>query len=135
MVSKGGPLKDAQAFTPNLLGSSSSVLNGYTGDPFEGKDGHFVGSDGFVVPLDFIEFDTRYPNYVRNWVTKKTRRSGTDPDVEDWTSSLLLHLSVLPKGRQTVDPETQEVKIVGGRIHLLGFKAVSYTHLTLPTKA
>ena len=70
----------------------------YTGDPFTVKeDGHFVGDDGFVVPMDFDEFYSRYPRYVLNWVKKRLNRFVVDEDVEDWTQDLLIHMKFLPQ--------------------------------------
>lgn len=117
-------MKDAFAFTPTLIGSSSTAYTEYTGDPFEGNEGHFVGNDGFVVPKDFVEFYERYPNYVRNWVSKRMRKSSADPDVEDWTNTLLMHLCSLPKGKEVLDEETNEIKITGGKLYQLGFTDV-----------
>ena len=70
----------------------------YTGDPFTVvADGHFVGDDGFVVPMDFDEFYSRYPRYVLNWVKKRLNRFVVDEDVEDWTQDLLIHMKFLPQ--------------------------------------
>jgi hypothetical protein len=70
----------------------------YTGDPFTvNADGHFVGDDGFVVPMDFDEFYNRYPRYVLNWVKKRLNRFVVDEDVEDWTQDLLIHMKWLPQ--------------------------------------
>lgn len=69
----------------------------YTGDPFTvNADGHYVGDDGFVVPMDFDEFYERYPKYVLNWVKKRLNRFAVDVDVEDWTQDLLIHMKFLP---------------------------------------
>ncbi len=62
----------------------------YKPDPFTIKDGHYVGSDRFVVPRDFDEFYQRFPDYVRNWVSKHVRTSAPKEDVEDWTHDLLI---------------------------------------------
>src|SRR5271167_3814793 len=71
----------------------------YTGDPFTvNADGHYVGDDGFVVPMDFDEFYERYPKYVLNWVKKRLNRFVVDEDVEDWTQDLLIHMKFLPQG-------------------------------------
>jgi hypothetical protein len=70
----------------------------YTGDPFMVKeDGHFVGNDGWMVPMDFDEFYSRYPRYVLNWVKKRLNRFVVDEDVEDWTQDLLIHMKFLPQ--------------------------------------
>jgi hypothetical protein len=68
----------------------------YHRDPFEIRDGRYVGHDGFVVPKDFNEFYQRFPNYVRQWVTSHVGRSASEQDVEDWTQELLIHLFHLP---------------------------------------
>ncbi len=68
----------------------------YKPDPFTVKDGRSVGSDGFVVPKDFAEFQERFPNYVRKWVSKHAATSASQEDKEDWTQDLLIHLSRLP---------------------------------------
>lgn len=77
----------------------------YTGDPFTiNVDGHFVGDDGFVVPMDFDEFYTRYPKYVLNWVKKRLNRFSVDEDVEDWTQDLLIHMKWLPQASKHRNP-------------------------------
>lgn len=68
----------------------------YKPDPFRIRDGRYVGSDGFVVPSDFGEFYERFPDYVRNWVSKHADRSAPKEDLEDWTQDLLIHLYHLP---------------------------------------
>jgi len=68
----------------------------YKPDPFRIRDGHYIGSDGFVVPKDFEEFYQRYPDYVRKWVSKHADTSASKEDVEDWTQDLLIHLYCLP---------------------------------------
>jgi hypothetical protein len=68
----------------------------YRSDPFRIRDGHYLGSDGFVVPSDFEEFYERFPDYVRKWVSKHAERSAPREDLEDWTHDLLIHLSCLP---------------------------------------
>ena len=65
-------------------------------DPFTIKDGRSVGSNGFVVPKDFVEFFERFPDYVQRWVSKHADRSTPKEDVEDWTQDLLIHLQSLP---------------------------------------
>jgi len=49
-----------------------------------------------VVPKDFDEFHERFPQYVRNWVSRHAERTATEEDVEDWTQDLLIHLRWLP---------------------------------------
>ncbi len=71
----------------------------YHGDPFTvNADGHYVGDDGFVVPLDFDEFFERYPKYILNWVKKRINHFQVDDDVEDWTQDLIIHMKFLPSG-------------------------------------
>jgi hypothetical protein len=65
-------------------------------DLFMIVDGHYVGHDGFVVPKNFDEFHERFPEYVRNWVSRHVDRSTPKEDVEDWTQDLLIHLRCLP---------------------------------------
>lgn len=65
-------------------------------DPFRVLDGHHIGHDGFVVPKNFDEFHERFPEYVRNWVSRHVDRSTPKEDVEDWTQDLLIHLRYLP---------------------------------------
>ncbi len=65
-------------------------------DPFTIVDGHYVGHDGFVVPKNFDEFHERFPQYVRNWVSRHADRSAPREDVEDWAQDLLIHLRYLP---------------------------------------
>jgi len=69
----------------------------YRCDPFEIKDGRYIGHDGFVVPKDFNEFFERFPSYVRQWVSNHVGRSASSEDVEDWTQELLIHLFHLPE--------------------------------------
>jgi hypothetical protein len=77
----------------------------YTGDPFTiNTDGHFVGDDGFVVPMDFDEFYRRFPKYVLNWVKKRLNRFMVDEDVEDWTQDLLIHMKWLPQASKYRNP-------------------------------
>lgn len=90
----------------------------YRCDPFEVRDGRYVGHDWFVVPKDFNEFYQRFPNYVHQWVSKHVSRSASSEDVEDWAQDLLMHLShLLEKSKfraagkediiQTFDPSKQ----------------------------
>lgn len=76
---------------------NSTALPSYTGEPFISKDGHFVGEDGFVVPNSFLELERDYPTYVRNWVCRKLKSNPYNPDVEDWTSELSIHMRTLPQ--------------------------------------
>lgn len=77
----------------------------YTGDTFRvAADGHFVGDDGFVVPMNFDEFYDRYPKYVLNWVKKRLNRFTVDEDVEDWTQDLLIHMKWLPQASKHRTP-------------------------------
>jgi hypothetical protein len=87
-------------------------------DPFTIVDGHYVGHDGFVVPQNFDEFHERFPEYVRYWFRKHAGRSTPNPDVEDLTQDLLIHLKCLPPNSkhresgqhdivQTFDPHKQ----------------------------
>ena len=69
----------------------------YRSDPFRIRDGHYIGSDGFVVPSDFEEFYERFPDYVRKWVSKHADRSAPKEDLEDRTQDLLIHLQQLPQ--------------------------------------
>jgi hypothetical protein len=75
--------------------TSFSVENRKT-DPFTIVDGHYVGHDGFVVPKNFDEFHERFPQYVRNWVSRHVDRPVPREDVEDWAQDLLIHLRYLP---------------------------------------
>jgi len=66
-------------------------------DSFTVMDGRYVGNDGFVVPRDFEEFYERFPDYVRQWVSKHTPWFGSKEDLEDWTQDLMIHLYHLPQ--------------------------------------
>lgn len=115
-------------FTPAHLGLSSEAVSDYDGEPFTSDGTHFIGHDGFVVPANFVEFYDRYPVYVRNWTSKRLRKMGTHPDVEDWTQTLLTHLCQLPKPKRIVNPETGEVRLTGGTLHQLGFTDVIHAY-------
>jgi len=65
-------------------------------DLFSIRDGRYVGHDGFVVPKDFDEFHERFPQYVRNWVSRHAGSTASNEDLEDWTQDLLIHLRHLP---------------------------------------
>jgi hypothetical protein len=78
------------------FGDISVEKRAYRRDPFEIRDGRYVGHDGFVVPKDFNEFYQRFPNYVRQWVSTHASRWASEQDVEDWTQELLIHLFRLP---------------------------------------
>lgn len=114
-------LKDAKEFTSAQIGLPSSIMPEYTGEPFTGENGKFVGADEFIVPRDFIEFYERYPNYVRNWVSKKLRKISTHPDVEDWTNTLLGHLCAVPQGKIIEATEEEEERHIGGSLAKRGF--------------
>jgi len=75
---------------------ASIPVENRTPDPFTIVDGHYVGHDGFVVPKNFDEFHERFPQYVRNWVSRHADRSAPREDVEDWAQDLLIHLRYLP---------------------------------------
>jgi hypothetical protein len=79
----------------NIKFASFSVENRKS-DQFTVVDGRCIGHDRFVVPKDFDEFHERFPEYVRNWVSRHTHGSTPKEDVEDWTQDLLLHLRHLP---------------------------------------
>jgi len=68
----------------------------YKVDSFTIRDGRYVGHDGFIVPKDFDEFHERFPQYVRNWVSRRAERWTTREELEDWTQDLLFHLQHLP---------------------------------------
>jgi hypothetical protein len=69
----------------------------YTGDKFTvDATGHFIGDDGFRVPLNFAEFCEWNPKYIQNWVKRRLGRSQVDMDVEDWTQDLSMHMHYLP---------------------------------------
>jgi hypothetical protein len=68
----------------------------YKSDPFTIKEGRYIGHDGFVVPKDFDEFHERFPQYVRNWVSRHAGSTASKEDLEDWTNDLLIHLRYLP---------------------------------------
>ncbi len=61
-------------------------------DNYTYYEGHFVGHDGFVVPADFNEFFTRFPQLVLAYVRRR-RQHGAD----DLESELLLYLMTLPQ--------------------------------------
>jgi hypothetical protein len=75
---------------------ASIPVENRTPDPFTVVDGRYVGHDGFVVPKDFDEFHERFPQYVRNWVSRHVERSVPKEDIEDWVQDLLIHLRYLP---------------------------------------
>jgi hypothetical protein len=62
-----------------------------------GKDGRFVGEDGFVVPKDFGEFFERDPLRVRRWVAKRLHRRFDRDTILDLEQELLLYLCTLPR--------------------------------------
>ena len=77
--------------------------------PFTVVDGHYVGSDGFVVPRDFDEFSSRFPNYVRKWVRKHSGGGVRPEDVDDWTQDLILHLMALSTRSKYRDDGKQDL--------------------------
>jgi len=77
-------------------------------DLFSIRDRHFVGHDGFIVPRDFAEFYTRFPDYVHRWVRKHAGKSALPEDVEDWSQELLLHLCSLPQESKYRDVGKQD---------------------------
>jgi hypothetical protein len=83
----------------------------YTGDPIavDAVTGHFIGDDGFRAPKDFDEFYTRFPFYIRNWVTRRLGRYATGDDVEDWCQELVLHLKYLPANSKHRDAGCRDV--------------------------
>lgn len=88
-------------FHPNMKSLSSWDVSTYEGDIFTSDGIHFVGDDGFVVPNSFEEMETRYPNYVRNWVCRRLKKLPFDSVVEDWASELSLFLRDLPETSKT----------------------------------
>jgi len=78
-------------------------------DPFSIRDGRYVGHDRFVVPKDFDEFHERFPQYVRNWVSRHAGASASNEDIEDWTNDLLIHLRHLPAKSKNRDAGKQDV--------------------------
>ena len=60
-------------------------------------DGHFVDSDGFVVPKDFAEFVEKFPNYTYKWVRNnlKSPLVRSKDDALDWASHLNEHLMTI----------------------------------------
>ena len=116
--------KDSFVFTPAYIGQPSSIVKDYTGEPFSGIDGHFVGIDGFIVPRDFPEFLDTHPDYILKWASRMLKQSRTHPDVQDWSQVLSMHLCQLPVGREVTEEETEEVRVVGGKFTQLGFTDV-----------
>jgi hypothetical protein len=78
-------------------------------DLFTVVNGRYVGHDGFVVPKNFNEFHERFPEYVRNWVSRHADRSTPKEDVEDWTQDLLIHLQYLPAISKYRDAGMQDI--------------------------
>lgn len=77
----------------------------YTGDPFTiSQDGHYIGKDGFRVPMNFEEFYSENSNYVRRWVQKRIYKNFVDDDVLDWEAELLMHLHSLPERSKARTP-------------------------------
>lgn len=66
-------------------------------EPFSlSRDGHVVGTDGFVVPATFEEFVVRFPNHVRNFVRRHMPHR-QEQDIRERESDLLCFLMVLPE--------------------------------------
>lgn len=86
-----------EAYYPHQKYLTSLDVPGYEGDPFHSAGGHFIGQDGFIVPNSFAEMESEHPNYVRSWVSRRTKRHPWDVIVEDWTSDLSLHMRTLPE--------------------------------------
>jgi len=59
--------------------------------------GHYVGTDGFVVPRNFNGFNERYPLYIRDWVRKRMFGKRNFAEIQDLTSELTLHMMTLPE--------------------------------------
>jgi hypothetical protein len=78
-------------------------------DPFTVVDGRYVGHDGFVVPKNFDEFHERFPQYVRNWVSRRVNRSAPREDMEDWAQDLLIHLRYLPATSKHREADKEDV--------------------------
>jgi hypothetical protein len=76
-------------------------------EPFTVVDGHYVGSDGFVVPRDFDEFSSRFPNYVRKWVRK---HSGGAYAQRTWTTGRKTSPSICWHSRPVPNTETMASK-------------------------
>lgn len=67
-------------------------------------DGHFVGSDGFVVPKNFAEFVEKFPNYTYKWVRNNLKPPlvRSKDDVLDWASQLNEHLMTISPAKRRV---------------------------------
>ncbi|HSY35603.1 MAG TPA: hypothetical protein VK814_07635 [Acidobacteriaceae bacterium] len=66
-------------------------------DPYSiSEDGHFVGHDGFIVPICVEEFIERYPRYIRDSVRRRLPHV-RDLEREDYESEVLIFLMVLPE--------------------------------------
>jgi hypothetical protein len=62
------------------------------------ESGNFIGSDGFVVPKDFAEFNERFPDYILTWVKQHVRLYQIPGQThEDCASELTIHLLVIPE--------------------------------------
>jgi hypothetical protein len=61
------------------------------------QNGHFVGSDGFIVPRNFTEFSEKFPNYTFRWVQNNLKPPlvRSKDDVLDWASDLNQHLMTI----------------------------------------
>src|SRR5260370_946902 len=60
-------------------------------------EGVLWGSDGFGARSDLEGLKERFPDYVRQWVSKHADRWAPKEDLEDRTQDLLLHLQHLPQ--------------------------------------
>jgi hypothetical protein len=67
-------------------------------------DGHYRGTDGYIVPKDFAEFYTREPRYVRRWAAKWIHQSESSDVVRDLEQELLLYLHNLPETSKLRQP-------------------------------
>lgn len=74
-------------------------------------DGHYVGSDGFVVPKNFTEFFEREPMSVRRFLMKKLHRQMVDEVILDMEQDLFLHLHYLPeKSKHRLEGKTDIIQ-------------------------
>ena len=73
-------------------------------DPYTvSPEGNFVGSDGFVVPKNFAEFNEAFPRAVKQWVRSAYQRA-SEAEKEDRVSELNLFLMTLPEGSKFSEP-------------------------------
>jgi len=59
-------------------------------------DGFYVGTDGFVVPRNYTEFNERYPLYIRDWVRKRMHGKPDASNPNPLTALLAAHMATLP---------------------------------------